>query len=91
MISLLSLSVLYVYLWGDNVKIFGMDFCYSPIFAVTFLQEAILLIEKLRKDGKDFLLGDAIFHFGFPFLQCQPHGSAVDISMEVRKLHIRVD
>ena len=32
MISLLSLSVLYVYLWGDNVKIFWSGFFVILLF-----------------------------------------------------------
>jgi len=59
MISLLSLSVLYVYLWGDNVKIFWDGFFVILLFfAVTFFTGSYIAHRKnSEKDGKDFLLG----------------------------------
>ena len=59
MISLLSLSVLYVYLWGDNVKIFWSGFFVILLFfAITFFTGSYIAHRKnSEKDGRDFLLG----------------------------------
>ena len=59
MISLLSLSLLYVYIWGENSKIFWSGFFVILIFfALTFFTGSYIAHRKnTEQDGKDFLLG----------------------------------
>jgi high affinity choline transporter 7 len=59
MITLLSLSILYVYIWGENSKIFWSGFFVILIFfTLTFFTGSYIAHRKnTEQDGKDFLLG----------------------------------
>ena len=59
MITLLSLSLLYVYIWGENSKIFWSGFFVILVFfALTFFTGSYIAHRKnAEQDGKDFLLG----------------------------------